>query len=189
MVGGVAGEHVGEPGLDTHADQREQPALAPTRRDAANCSSPSIRRAARTAAPGAAPTASSPCRGSCSRRRTRPSKIGGLRRGSHAFTITSARSWRASSAIAAASDASSRANPPRAPSGAAARSARPASMSARTNRSKNSRRAATAAAAAPTPPAPTTRTRNDVQRVCGKPRSTREVAGSGQRLVTTLLRV
>ena len=29
MVGGVAGEDVGEAGLDAHADQREQPALAP----------------------------------------------------------------------------------------------------------------------------------------------------------------
>ena len=29
MVGGVAGEHVGQTGLDAHADQRQEPALAP----------------------------------------------------------------------------------------------------------------------------------------------------------------
>ena len=48
------------------------------------------------------------------------SKIGGLKRGSQALRIASARSLRASSAIAAASEASSCADHPRAPSGAAA---------------------------------------------------------------------
>ncbi len=117
------------------------------------------------------------------------SKIGGLKRGSQALRIASARSAEASVAIAPASEASTCADPPRSPSGAAARSARPGSRSASVNRSKKSRRAATAAAAAPTPPAPTTRILNAVYRVCGKPRSTFDVAGSGQRDVTTFERV
>ena len=98
LVGGVAGEDVREPRLDADADEREPAGLLPAPASA-NWASPSF----------------SPGRGVRERHRQvevgaagleRAWKIGGLKRGSTAFRIASARSARASSAIAAESEAS-----------------------------------------------------------------------------------
>ena len=81
--------------------------MLPRAADAASCASPSI-----SPDPGVRLlrvrgwTGSSPCRGRCIARRTRRWKIAGLKRGSHAFTITSAWWARASDATASASLAS-----------------------------------------------------------------------------------
>ena len=52
LVGGVAGEHVGQPGLDADADESEQPALLPRRRRRRTARRRASRRAARAGRSG-----------------------------------------------------------------------------------------------------------------------------------------
>ena len=76
-VGGVAGEDVREAGLDADPDEREQPRLLPPRRRPRTALRRAARPAARRAAPDGARRASSPCRGTCTRRRTPPGRSAG----------------------------------------------------------------------------------------------------------------
>ena len=164
LVGGVAGRDVGE------ARARRPCRRAPSGRGS---STSGVRRtgrrragcrSSRTGGSGAGPTGSSPCRRSCIRRRTRPLKIGGLKRGSQALRMTSACIDRASSATESSDDGvderqrrscrlrrSSRWRPPPPPWST--------SMSATVMCVYASRFDAIATKADPTPPAPTTRTR------------------------------
>ena len=116
------------------------------------------------------------------------SRIGGLKRGSHAFRIASARSLFASATICSTLVASTCAAAKRSPSPATARSARSLvdvgehhPLEERALRRNGSGGAADTAGAED----------DDPHRylVCGKPRSTFEVAGSGHRDVTTFERV
>ena len=161
VVGGVAGEHVGEARLDADADAARAGRPAPTDRRPRTGRRRASRRSPRTAARDGAARDASPCRGRCMPAANAPSKIGGLRRGSHALTTTSARISRASAATDSALDASTargRESGRRRARRSPAR-ARSASRSATVTCSKKSRRSAIAAIAAPTPPAPTTRMR------------------------------
>ena len=124
VVGGVAGEHVGEPGLDAHPDQRE-PAGRSHSSATANCSSPSLTPASAYGSSGCGWTGSSPCRGSRPRRRTRPSKIGITNRGSTAFITWVMPCSRTSASTEAASEASTCAATNRSSSSALDRHAAP----------------------------------------------------------------
>jgi hypothetical protein len=159
VVDGVAGEDVGEPGLDAHADQGEQATRLPRPRvhELIGTEHPSdlferplrmtLRQVHREVE-----VVTARFEGGAEDR--------GLNRGSHAFTTTSTPSARARPTIASSSPASiAHAEKRRSSSCATARAAWSESMSATTTRENTSDSLMAVAIALPTPPAPSSNTR------------------------------
>ncbi len=153
LVGCIAGEDVGEPGLDADAEQREQPALLPALVHG------ELRRRPPSFGTSGAPESVIAMSRYVQPRSRAAAKIGGLKRGSAAFRTASrlALAQKPDERVLVA-----RVDLRRDEAAVALRSTsacgRAGSRSANVMRSKKSRRLATAATAAPTPPVPTTRT-------------------------------